>query len=287
MATSKEKADAAPALKSYVDTSSNISMEELLSGTAKSSFVPDTIVHGVIVEKRPDVALLDIGYKAEGEIPKAEFGADWETVKVGDELDVLLEETENDQNMPGISLQKAKFIKAWDKITSEYGEGSTIKGLMKHRVKGGIIIDLNGVEAFLPGSQIDIVPVKNMDDYIGKEFDLKILKINKERKNIVVSRRELLAESREDMRAKLLQEMQVGELRKGTVKNITDFGAFIDLNGVDGLLHITDMSWARITNPREMLDVGQEVEVMILDIDHEKKRVSLGLKQKTRNPWDN
>ena len=287
MATSKEKEPAAPALKSYVDTSSDISMEELLSGAAKNSFVPDTIVHGIIVEKRQDVALLDIGYKAEGEIPRAEFGADWDSVQVGDELDVLLEETENEQNMPGISLQKAKFIKAWDKITSEYGEGSTIKGLMKHRVKGGIIIDLNGVEAFLPGSQIDIVPVKNMDDYIGKEFDLKILKINKERKNIVVSRRELLAESREDMRAKLLQEMQVGELRKGTVKNITDFGAFIDLNGVDGLLHITDMSWARITNPREMLDVGQEVEVMILDIDHEKKRVSLGLKQKTRNPWDN
>ena len=287
MATSKEKAAAAPALKSYVDTSSDITMEELLSGAAKNSFVPDTIVHGTIVEKRQDGALLDIGYKAEGFIPSVEFGADWESAKVGDELDVLLEETENEQNMPGISLQKAKFIKAWDKITSEYGEGSTIKGLMKHRVKGGIIIDLNGVEAFLPGSQIDIVPVKNMDDYIGKEFDLKILKINKDRKNIVVSRRELLAESREGMRAKLLQEMEVGQLRKGTVKNITDFGAFIDLNGVDGLLHITDMSWARITNPREMLEVGQEVEVMILDIDHEKKRVSLGLKQKTRNPWDN
>ena len=272
--------------KSYVDISCDFSMEELLNAETKNDFAPDTIVHGRIVEKRQDGALLDIGYKAEGFIPSVEFGAAWEDAKVGDELDVLLEEIENEQNMPGISLQKAKFIKAWDSITSEYGEGSTIKGLMKHRVKGGIIIDLNGVEAFLPGSQIDIGPVKNMDEYIGKEFDLKILKINKDRKNIVVSRRELLAESREDMRAQLLKDMQVGQIRKGTVKNITDFGAFIDLGGVDGLLHITDMSWSRILNPRELLDVGQEIEVMVLDIDNDKKRVSLGLKQKSRNPWE-
>ena len=281
---SEEKVKAAT--KSYVDTSCEFSMEDLLNAETKSDFAPDTIVHGCIVEKRQDGALLDIGYKAEGFISALEFGNTWEDVKVGDELDVLLEEIENEQNMPGISLQKARFIKAWDSITSEYGEGSTIKGLMKHRVKGGIIIDLNGVEAFLPGSQIDIGPVKNMDEYIGKEFDLKILKINKDRKNIVVSRRELLAESREDMRAQILKDMAVGQIRKGTVKNITDFGAFIDLGGVDGLLHITDMSWARILNPREILDVGQEIEVMVLDIDNDKKRVSLGLKQKSRNPWE-
>ncbi len=286
MTTEKDTAAKAPALKSYVDTSCTVSMEELLKGETKSEFVPETIVHGTIVEKNQDGALLDIGYKAEGFIPSQEFGADWEAAKVGDELDVLLEETENDNNMPGISLQKAKFIKAWTQITSEYGEGSTIKGLMKHRVKGSIIIDLNGVEAFLPGSQIDIVPVKNMDEFIGKEYDLKILKINKDRKNIVVSRRELLAESREDLRAQLLKDMEKSQVRKGTVKNITDFGAFIDLGGVDGLLHITDMSWSRIMNPREMLDVGQEIEVMILDIDYDKKRVSLGLKQKTKDPWE-
>ena len=272
--------------KSYVDLSSNLSMEELLNGAEKSNnFAEGSIVPGRIVEKRQDGALVDIGYKAEGFIPSTEF-RDWNEAQVGDKVDVFLEAIENENNMPEISLSKANFIKSWEKITSEYGEGSVIRGLMKHRVKGGIIIDLNGVEAFLPGSQIDIGPVKNMDEFIGKEYDLKILKINQDRKNIVVSRRELLEESRKDRRSALLKEMEVGQIRKGVVKNITDFGAFIDLGGVDGLLHITDMSWGRISHPSEMLEIGQDVEVMILDIDFAKERVSLGLKQKTRNPWD-
>ncbi|MGN0871510.1 MAG: 30S ribosomal protein S1 [Victivallales bacterium] len=272
--------------KSYVDLSSNVSMDELLNGTEKSNnFAEGSIVPGKIVEKRQDGALVDIGYKAEGFIPSTEF-RNWSEAQVGDNVDVFLEAIENENNMPEISLSKANFIKSWEKITSEYGEGSIIKGLMKHRVKGGIIIDLNGVEAFLPGSQIDIGPVKNMDEFIGKEYDLKILKINQDRKNIVVSRRELLEESRKDRRSALLKEMEVGQIRKGIVKNITDFGAFIDLGGVDGLLHITDMSWGRISHPSEMLELGQEIEVMILDIDFEKERVSLGLKQKTKNPWD-
>ncbi len=272
--------------KSYVDLSSNVSMDELLNGTEKSNnFAEGSIVPGKIVEKRQDGALVDIGYKAEGFIPSTEF-RNWSEAQVGDNVDVFLEAIENENNMPEISLSKANFIKSWEKITSEYGEGSIIKGLMKHRVKGGIIIDLNGVEAFLPGSQIDIGPVKNMDEFIGKEYDLKILKINQDRKNIVVSRRELLEESRKDRRSALLKEMEVGQIRKGVVKNITDFGAFIDLGGVDGLLHITDMSWGRISHPSEMLELGQEIEVMILDIDFEKERVSLGLKQKSKNPWD-
>ncbi len=272
-------------LKSYVDLSNTLSMEELLKGEAKSNFVEGQIVSGRIAEKRQDGALIDIGYKAEGFVPSMEF-KNWDDVKTGDPIDVFLEEIENEQNMPGISLQKANFIKSWTKITGEYGEGSVIKGVMKHRVKGGIIIDLNGVEAFLPGSQIDIGPVKNMDDYLGKEYDFKILKINQERRNIVVSRRELLEESRKDRRTQLLKEMEIGQVRPGLVKNITDFGAFIDLGGVDGLLHITDMSWGRIAHPSEMLEIGQNVEVMILDIDYEKERVSLGLKQKSKNPWD-
>ena len=272
--------------KSYVDLSSNVSMDELLNGTEKSNnFAEGSIVPGKIVEKRQDGALVDIGYKAEGFIPSTEF-RNWSEAQVGDNVDVFLEAIENENNMPEISLSKANFIKSWEKITSEYGEGSIIKGLMKHRVKGGIIIDLNGVEAFLPGSQIDIGPAKNMDEFIGKEYDLKILKINQDRKNIVVSRRELLEESRKDRRSALLKEMEVGQIRKGIVKNITDFGAFIDLGGVDGLLHITDMSWGRISHPSEMLELGQEIEVMILDIDFEKERVSLGLKQKSKNPWD-
>lgn len=284
MTTAQENAADAPA-KSYVDLSGDFSMEELLNNQTKNDFQEGSIVHGSIVEKRQDGALVDIGYKAEGFIPSVEF-RNWEDVKVGDEVDVFLEEIENESNMPGLSLQKANFIKSWNRITSEYGEGSVIRGLMKHRVKGGIIIDLCGVEAFLPGSQIDIGPVKNMDDFLGKEYDFKILKINQDRRNIVVSRRELLEESRKDRRAQLLKEMEIGQIRKGVVKNITDFGAFIDLGGVDGLLHITDMSWGRIAHPSEMLEIGQDVEVMILDIDYEKERVSLGLKQKSRNPWD-
>ena len=286
MTTKKEIAPETPALKSYVDDSFTGTMEDLLNGsTTKHEFATDTIVKGKIVEIRPDCILVDIGYKAEGEIPASEV-RNMEELSVGDELDVYLTETENENNMPGLSLQKAISIKSWQKITSEYGEGSIIKGLMKHRVKGGIIIDICGIEAFLPGSQIDIGPVKNMDDFIGNEYDFKILKINEDRRNIVVSRRELLEESRKDRRAQLLKEMAVGQLRTGTVKNITDFGAFIDLGGVDGLLHITDMSWGRISHPGEMLEVGQAIEVMILDIDNDKERVSLGLKQKSHNPWD-
>ena len=282
---SEEKKQDAPVQKSYVIIDDKLTMEDLLSGQTKTDFKVDSIVTGTIVEKRQDGALVDIGLKAEGFIPYTEF-KNWEEINLNDQIDVYLEELENEQNQPGISLQKAAFIQTWKKITSDFGEGSVIRGKMKKKVKGGILIDLDGVEAFLPGSQIDIGPVKNLDDLIDQEYDFKILKINQERHNIVVSRRELLEESRKDMRAQFLKEMKVGELRKGKVKNITDFGAFIDLGGVDGLLHITDMSWGRITNPKEMLEVGQEIEVMVLDIDFAKERVSLGLKQKSANPWD-
>ncbi|MBP5586999.1 MAG: 30S ribosomal protein S1 [Lentisphaeria bacterium] len=282
----ENKQDAPVVQKSYVVLPpENLTMGDLLSGQTKNDFKPDTIVSGTIVEKRQDGAMVDIGSKAEGFIPYTEF-KNWEEINVGDQIDVYLEELENEQNQPSISLQKAAFIQTWKKITSDFGEGSVIRGKMKKKVKGGILIDLDGVEAFLPGSQIDIGPVKNLDELIDQEYDFKILKINQERHNIVVSRRELLEESRKDMRAQFLKEMKVGELRKGKVKNITDFGAFIDLGGVDGLLHITDMSWGRITNPKEMLEVGQEIEVMVLDIDFAKERVSLGLKQKSANPWD-
>ena len=283
--SNEETKDAPVVQKSYVIIDDKLTMDDLLSGQTKTDFKVDTIVSGTIVEKRQDGALVDIGLKAEGFIPYTEF-KDWDEVNVNDQIDVYLEELENEQNQPGIGLQKASFIQTWKKITSDFGEGSVIRGKMKKKVKGGILIDLDGVEAFLPGSQIDIGPVKNIDDLIDKEYDFKILKINQERHNIVVSRRELLEESRKDQRAQFLKEMKVGELRQGKVKNITDFGAFIDLGGVDGLLHITDMSWGRITNPKEMLEVGQEIEVMVLDIDFAKERVSLGLKQKSANPWD-
>ena len=284
----EEKNQTVAAADRYVDLENMPSMDELMqSSSVKSNFVEGSIIPGTIVEKRNDGALVDIGYKAEGFVPAGEFGAKWEDAKVGDSIDVFLEEIENENSMPGLSLSKATAIKAWNRINEECGEGSVVKGLMKHRVKGGITVDIDGVEAFLPGSQIDIGPVRNMDDFIGKEFDVKILKINSERRNIVVSRRDLLEASLEERRAALLQEMKQGELRTGVVKNITDFGAFIDLGGVDGLLHITDMSWGRISHPSELLEVGQQVEVVILDIDYNKKRVSLGYKQKSQNPWDN
>jgi len=262
------------------------SMEELLKGKeGADTITKGKIVEGTIVAKRQDGALVDIGYKAEGFIPAAEF-MNFDEINVGDKIDVYLEEIENRQNMPTLSLEKAYSIKAWNRITTEYGEGHIVKGIMRHRVKGGIMVDVEGFPAFLPGSQLDVSPVRNMDDYLNKEYDVKIIKINVERHNIVVSRRELLEESLRDQRSKLMTDMKVDEVVKGIVKNITDFGAFIDLGGIDGLLHITDISWGRINHPSEVLTVGQELEVVVIGIDKDKERVSLGLKQKTRNPWD-
>jgi small subunit ribosomal protein S1 len=250
-----------------------------------SAFTKGKIVHGKVAAKRQDGALIDIGYKAEGFVPAAEF-IKFDEVQVGDEIDVYLEEIENRQNMPTLSLEKANSMKAWTRITTEYGEGYIVKGIMRHRVKGGLMVDVEGFPAFLPGSQLDVGPVRNMDDFIGQELEVKIIKINLERRNIVVSRRELLIESLRESRGKLMSEMAVNDVRNGIVKNITDFGAFIDLGGVDGLLHITDISWKRISHPSEVLQVGQEIEVVVIGIDKDKERVSLGLKQKTRNPWE-
>jgi len=260
------------------------SMEELLKQEMKTDFIQGSILKGRVIEKRDNGVLVDIQYKSEGFISSEEF-KNWKDINPGDIIDVYLEQIEDENHMPKLSVSKASFQRSWDKLCSEYKEGQVIKGLMKHRVKGGIIVDLFGIEAFLPGSQLDIAPVRNMDDFIGKEYDLKILKINIDRKNIVVSRRELLEADRADKRSTLLKDMEKGSIRTGVVKNITDFGAFIDLGGLDGLLHITDMSWKRISHPSEMLEIGQKIEAVILDIDNVKERVSLGLKQKTENPW--
>lgn len=272
--------------QSIVDLDSMGDMEALLQEEQQcgANFAEGTIVTGRIAERRDNGALVDIGYKAEGFVPREEFNA-WDGVEVGMEVDVFLDEIEDEDHMPVISVQKAETQKAWNKIVKECEEGQTIKGTVKHRVKGGLIVDIS-VDAFLPGSQVDIGPVRNLEDYLGNEYDFKILKVNPDRRNIVVSRRELLEEERAEQRASLLTELEPGELRKGIVKNITDFGAFIDLSGMDGLLHITDMSWGRISHPGEIVKVGEEIEVMVLDVDKERQRVSLGLKQKEGNPWD-
>ena len=259
---------------------------DLLAAKSESSeFNKGTIVKGKIIEKRADAATVEIGYKAPGIIPASEF-LKYDEVNVGDEIEVYLEELENRSNAPTLSLEKAHATRAWERITTEYGEGYIVKGFMRHRVKGGIMVDVEGFPAFLPGSQLDVGPVRNMEDYIGKEFDLKIIKINIDRHNIVVSRRELLEETLKGQRSKLLSEMNVDDIRTGVVKNIVDFGAFVDLGGIDGLLHITDISWKRIQHPSEVLHVGQELEVIVTGIDRDKERVSLGLKQRTSNPWD-
>jgi small subunit ribosomal protein S1 len=260
-----------------------LTMEEALKHSRQ--FAPGEIVKGKIIEVRPKEVLVDIGYKSEGAISGGEF-EDMSVMKVGDEIDVLIEKLEDKDGMVVLSREKAEFKKNWDKILTICNEGGTIAGKVKSVVKGGLLVNI-GVEAFLPASQIDIMPPRNLQGYVGNTYDFKVVKINQERQNIVLSRRELIEQERAERRAKLLSEMMPGDIRKGTVKNITDFGAFIDLNGLDGLLHITDMSWGRIGHPSEMLKVGQEIDVVVLDINREKERVSLGLKQKLANPWDN
>src|SRR5258708_7337323 len=243
------------------------------------------IVKGIIIEVRPKEVLIDIGYKSEGVVAGNEF-EDIKAVKVGDLVDVLIEKLEDKDGMVVLSKEKAEFKQNWDRILSICKEGGTVAGKVKAVVKGGLLVNI-GVEAFLPASQIDIIPPKNLGGFVNNTYDFKVVKINQKRQNIVLSRRELIEQERNERRAKLLGEMTPGDIRKGTVKNITDFGAFIDLNGLDGLLHITDMSWGRIGHPSELLKVGQEIDVVVLDINREKERVSLGLKQKLANPWEN
>ncbi len=248
------------------------------------AFTEGSIVKGTVLELRPSEVLVDIGYKSEGVIPSSEF-RDIADIKVGDQVEVLLEHLEDDDGMVVLSKQRAEQQRSWDRVLDTCKEGGLIEGVIKGRVKGGMIVDV-GVDAFLPGSQVDVMPVRNPDDLLNKKLDFKILKINKERRNIVLSRRELLEDRRREQKKKLLTEIQIGQIRKGMVKNITDFGAFIDLNGMDGLLHITDMSWGRVNHPSEVLSVGQEIEIVILDVNLEKERISLGLKQRLSNPWD-
>src|SRR6266404_5482703 len=262
-----------------------LTMEEAMKQTGTLPFVAGNIVKGTIIEVRPKEVLVDIGYKSEGVISGNEF-EDIKTVKVGDEIDVLIEKLEDKEGMVVLSKEKAEFKKNWERILTICNEGGTISGKVKAIVKGGLLVNI-GVEAFLPASQIDVITPKNLAQYVGNTYDFKVVKINQERQNIVLSRRELIEQERNERRAKLLSDMTPGDIRKGTVKNITDFGAFIDLNGIDGLLHITDMSWGRIGHPSEILKVGQDIDVVVLDINREKERVSLGLKQKLANPWEN
>ena len=260
-------------------------MEEALA-KSETSFATGQIVKGTIIEIRSKEVMVDIGYKSEGSVPASEFEDLDEELKVGDEVDVLILQLEDRDGMVVLSHEQAVFKQNWDNIKAICEEGGRIKGRIKAAVKGGLIVNI-GVEAFLPSSQIDVNTPSDLDAYVGQAHEFKVVKLNLERQNIVLSRRELIEEERSAQRAKLLDEMVPGDIRKGTVKNLTDFGAFIDLNGLDGLLHVTDMSWGRITHPSQLLVVGQELEVVVLDINKESERVSLGLKQKQENPWEN
>jgi small subunit ribosomal protein S1 len=244
---------------------------------------PGQLLKGKIVEISKDFIVVDVGLKSEGLVPTSEV-SDSADLFLGNDIEVLLVKSEGRDGQVVLSIEKAKKFRQWEHIVNNCKEGSIVEGKVIRKVKGGLMVDI-GMEAFLPGSQIDNKRIKNLDEFVGKTYDFKILKINIERKNIVVSRRELLEEERASKKSELLDTIKEGDLKKGVVKNITDFGVFLDLDGLDGLLHITDMTWKRIRHPSEMVKLGDELEVMILSIDRDKSRVALGLKQKENNPW--
>jgi len=244
------------------------------------------IVKGRILHVGESEVVVDVGFKSEGAIPISEF-SDVSSVKVGDEIEVFLERMENQDGLVVLSKQRAHFMRVWNEIKDAYDSQDVVPGRLLRRIKGGLVVDLFGVEAFLPGSQVALRQVPNLDELIGQTFEFRVIKLNKRRRNIVVSRRVVLEEERARKKAKVLAEIDKGQIREGVVKNITDFGAFVDLGGIDGLLHITDLSWGRVSHPSEMVAIGDTIKVKVLDFDKERERISLGLKQLTPYPWEN
>ncbi|HKB76403.1 MAG TPA: 30S ribosomal protein S1 [Myxococcales bacterium] len=255
-------------------------------GNGKGELKENEIVKGSVVQVTKDYAVVDIGYKSEGQVPIQEFGLleGKPNVKVGDKVDVLLESRENDTGMVVLSKEKADKMRIWDEISAACERDELVEGTIVGRVKGGLSVDI-GVKAFLPGSQVDLRPIRNLDKLIGEKYKFKVIKFNKKRGNIVLSRRVLLEKEREELKKDTLQKLKEGAVLTGIVKNLTDYGAFIDLGGIDGLLHITDMSWGRVGHPSEMLNVGDELRVIVLKFDPATERVSLGLKQIQEDPW--
>ncbi|MBR7180431.1 MAG: 30S ribosomal protein S1 [Kiritimatiellae bacterium] len=262
-------------------------MAEMLAQAGQElKFKGGALVEGVVSAIKGDEIFVDIGYKSSGAVDASEFG---ELVPaVGDKVTVMIRELENDKTGTVVLSKKAADDQIrWKKILERYTEGCVVTGTIKSLVRGGLLVAIDDIDAFLPGSQVDMAPVKDLEPYVGQTFDFKVIKISNERRNLIVSRRELIEGALAEKKSELLASLQKGEVRKGRVKNITDFGAFVDLDGLDGLLHITDMSWGRVKHPGEILKVGQEINVMVLDVDRERERVSLGLKQTTPNPWEN
>ncbi len=270
------------ALNEWVEDESHM---DVLYDERARSFDVNQIVHGTVIRLEGDEVLVDIGYKSEGVVPLDEWSDTDEKPEPGMAVDVLLEEVEDDFGLILLSKRKADRIREWEKVIQSHKEGDVVKGDVVRKIKGGLLVNI-GVNVFLPASQVDIRRPADIGWYIGKEIECVILKIDEQRRNIVVSRRKLIEDKREKMKQELLSQIREGELRKGIVKNIADFGAFVDLGGIDGLLHITDMSWGRIGHPSEMVKIDDEVEVMILNIDRDKEKIALGLKQKFPSPWE-
>jgi small subunit ribosomal protein S1 len=244
------------------------------------------IVKGKVLAVTRDEVIVDVGFKSEGIIPRSEFPESVE-IKAGDPVEVFLEAVEDQNGQLVLSKQKADFMRVWDRIKDAHENRELVRGRLVRRIKGGVVVDLFGAEAFLPGSQIALRQISDFDDLLSTEMEFKIIKLNKNRRNIVVSRRVVLEEERNKLRDRLLEEIEVGQVREGIVKNVTDFGVFVDLGGVDGLLHITDMSWGRIVHPNEVTKVGEKIQVKVLDYNAETTRISLGLKQLEPYPWEN
>jgi small subunit ribosomal protein S1 len=258
---------------------------QYLDNIGSHQIKPGTIVTGKILRKVGNEVIVDINYKSEGIIPISEFGKDEEIVP-GDSVDVLIETLEDQDGRVSVSKEKAHFHMVWKDIKDAYDTGSEIKGTIVRRIKGGLKVRIMGVEAFLPGSQVALRQVPNLEQFINREYDFRVIKLNKRRRNIVVSRRQVLEEARAEQKEALIKELEEEQVRTGIVKNITDFGVFVDLGGIDGLLHITDMSWGRVRHPSHMFSIGDEIEVKILKFDRERERISLGYKQLQPFPWD-
>ena len=265
------------------DVTSREELEQLYEESLKH-IQEGEIVRGRVVHIGRDSVLVDVGYKSEGMIDLDEFPDQGRHLRVGEEVDVLLEEKEDSEGQVILSKEKANRIKIWDDISKKYDNNDVVDGVVVARIKGGLTVDI-GLKAFLPGSQIDLRPVRNLDKLIGERLQMRIIKLNKRRGNIVLSRRVLLEEERQRAKEKTLASLAEGQIIEGVVKNITEYGAFIDLGGIDGLLHITDMSWGRVSHPSELFAIGDKVRVMVLKFDQEHERVSLGLKQMTPDPW--
>ena len=260
-------------------------MRSLMESTLRD-IGEDQITQGRVIAVNEREIVVDIGFKAEGIIPRHEFEED-EVPEIGSEVDVFLDVLEDEEGQLILSKKKADFMRQWETVSEAAAEDEIVQGTIIRRVKGGMMVDVNGVNCFLPGSQIDVRPIQDFDAYVGQTFDFKIVKINEMRKNVVLSRKVLLEENLKERRKELLKDIEVGQVLQGRVKNITDFGVFVDLGGIDGLVHITDISWGRVNHPSEMVSLEEVIDVMVIDYDEEKQRVSLGLKQLKPHPWDN